>query len=54
MAGVEGALCGVLDPLVGPVFFVESDALAALEGAFAGNPGSILIAGTGSIITAAI
>ncbi len=29
---------------------VESDARAALEGAFAGLPGSILIAGTGSIM----
>ncbi len=29
---------------------VESDARVALEGAFAGNPGSILIAGTGSIM----
>ncbi len=29
---------------------VESDALIALEGAFSGKPGSILIAGTGSII----
>ena len=31
-------------------FHVESDARIALEGAFSGNPGSILIAGTGSII----
>ncbi|MCE1187571.1 MAG: hypothetical protein LWX56_00390 [Ignavibacteria bacterium] len=31
-------------------FFVDSDALAALEGAFEGAPGSILIAGTGSIM----
>lgn len=31
-------------------FRVESDARVALEGAFAGNPGSILIAGTGSIM----
>ncbi len=31
-------------------FTVESDALVALEGAFGGNPGSILIAGTGSIM----
>ncbi len=31
-------------------FFVESDARIALEGAFSGNPGSILIAGTGSIM----
>jgi N-acetylglucosamine kinase-like BadF-type ATPase len=31
-------------------FHVESDARAALEGAFSGNPGSILIAGTGSIM----
>lgn len=29
---------------------VESDAIIALEGAFSGKPGSILIAGTGSII----
>lgn len=31
-------------------FTVVSDALIALEGAFSGNPGSILIAGTGSIM----
>ncbi len=31
-------------------FRVESDARIALEGAFAGKPGSILIAGTGSIM----
>lgn len=31
-------------------FGVESDARIALEGAFAGKPGSILIAGTGSIM----
>ncbi len=31
-------------------FEVESDARVALEGAFSGNPGSILIAGTGSIM----
>lgn len=31
-------------------FIVESDARIALEGAFSGKPGSILIAGTGSII----
>ncbi len=31
-------------------FVVESDARVALEGAFSGNPGSILIAGTGSIM----
>lgn len=31
-------------------FYVESDARIALEGAFAGKPGSLLIAGTGSII----
>jgi len=31
-------------------FFVESDARIALEGAFSGKPGSILIAGTGSIM----
>ncbi|HEX3072616.1 MAG TPA: BadF/BadG/BcrA/BcrD ATPase family protein [Ignavibacteriales bacterium] len=31
-------------------FRVESDARVALEGAFAGRPGSILIAGTGSIM----
>jgi len=31
-------------------FHVESDARIALEGAFAGKPGSILIAGTGSIM----
>lgn len=30
--------------------FVESDAMIALEGAFSGRPGSILIAGTGSIM----
>ncbi len=30
--------------------FIESDARIALEGALAGNPGAILIAGTGSII----
>jgi N-acetylglucosamine kinase-like BadF-type ATPase len=32
------------------LFVVESDARIALEGAFAGKPGSILIAGTGSIM----
>ena len=32
------------------VFRVESDARIALEGAFSGKPGSILIAGTGSIM----
>lgn len=32
------------------LFRVESDARIALEGAFAGKPGSILIAGTGSIM----
>lgn len=32
------------------IFHVESDARAALEGAFSGKPGSILIAGTGSIM----
>lgn len=32
------------------IFRVESDARIALEGAFAGKPGSILIAGTGSIM----
>ncbi len=32
------------------LFHVESDARIALEGAFSGKPGSILIAGTGSII----
>ncbi len=32
------------------LFHVESDARIALEGAFSGNAGSILIAGTGSII----
>lgn len=32
------------------MFAVESDARIALEGAFAGAPGSILIAGTGSIM----
>ncbi|MBZ0199029.1 MAG: hypothetical protein K8H86_04115 [Ignavibacteriaceae bacterium] len=32
------------------LFYVESDARVALEGAFAGKPGSILIAGTGSIM----
>jgi len=31
-------------------FRVESDARIALEGAFSGNPGSILVAGTGSIM----
>lgn len=31
-------------------FVVESDARVALEGAFSGNPGSIFIAGTGSIM----
>ncbi|MGQ9799978.1 MAG: N-acetylglucosamine kinase, partial [Ignavibacterium sp.] len=31
-------------------FQVESDARIALEGAFSGKPGSILIAGTGSIM----
>jgi N-acetylglucosamine kinase-like BadF-type ATPase len=31
-------------------FTVESDASIALEGAFSGKPGSILIAGTGSIL----
>ncbi|MFO7447762.1 MAG: BadF/BadG/BcrA/BcrD ATPase family protein [Ignavibacteriaceae bacterium] len=31
-------------------FHVESDARVTLEGAFSGKPGSILIAGTGSII----
>lgn len=31
-------------------FYVESDARIALEGAFAGKPGSILISGTGSIM----
>jgi N-acetylglucosamine kinase-like BadF-type ATPase len=31
-------------------FRVESDARIALEGAFSGKPGSILIAGTGSIM----
>ena len=31
-------------------FHVESDARIALEGAFSGKPGAILIAGTGSII----
>lgn len=31
-------------------FYVESDARIALEGAFSGKPGSILIAGTGSIM----
>lgn len=31
-------------------FRVESDARIALEGAFSGNPGSILISGTGSIM----
>ncbi len=32
------------------LFCVESDARIALEGAFSGKPGSILIAGTGSIM----
>jgi len=31
-------------------FYVESDARIALEGAFTGKPGSILISGTGSIM----
>ncbi len=31
-------------------FYVDSDARIALEGAFSGNPGSIMIAGTGSIM----
>jgi len=31
-------------------FYVESDARIALEGAFSGGPGAILIAGTGSIM----
>jgi N-acetylglucosamine kinase-like BadF-type ATPase len=31
-------------------FIVETDAAIALEGAFSGKPGSILIAGTGSIL----
>jgi N-acetylglucosamine kinase-like BadF-type ATPase len=31
-------------------FYVDSDARIALEGAFSGKPGSILIAGTGSIM----
>lgn len=31
-------------------FFVETDARIALEGAFSGKPGAILISGTGSII----
>jgi N-acetylglucosamine kinase-like BadF-type ATPase len=31
-------------------FYVDSDARVALEGAFSGKPGSILIAGTGSIM----
>ena len=31
-------------------FYVDSDARIALEGAFSGMPGSILIAGTGSIM----
>ncbi|MFA6596147.1 MAG: BadF/BadG/BcrA/BcrD ATPase family protein [Ignavibacteriaceae bacterium] len=36
---------------ISPINFrVESDARIALEGAFSGNPGSILIAGTGSIM----
>jgi N-acetylglucosamine kinase-like BadF-type ATPase len=33
-----------------PLFSVESDARIALEGAFSGHSGSILIAGTGSIM----
>jgi N-acetylglucosamine kinase-like BadF-type ATPase len=33
-----------------PSVFVESDARIALEGAFAGGPGMIVIAGTGSIV----
>jgi len=32
------------------IFVVESDARIALEGAFSGKPGSILISGTGSIM----
>ncbi len=35
-----------------PIVRIGSDALAALEGAFSGNPGMILIAGTGSILLA--
>ncbi|HEY9166535.1 MAG TPA: BadF/BadG/BcrA/BcrD ATPase family protein [Candidatus Kryptonia bacterium] len=35
-----------------PKVFVESDAMAALEGAFGGKPGMILISGTGSILFA--
>ena len=37
------------DSFLSDVVFVESDARAALQGAFAGEPGVILIAGTGSI-----
>ncbi len=33
-----------------PACFIETDARIALEGAFAGGPGVILIAGTGSIV----
>lgn len=33
-----------------PLLKVTSDALIALEGAFAGDPGAIIIAGTGSIL----
>lgn len=35
-----------------PDIFVDSDAIAALEGAFFGKPGMILISGTGSILFA--
>jgi len=35
-----------------PNIFVDSDAIAALEGAFYGKPGMILISGTGSILFA--
>jgi len=40
------------EKLPAPKVIVESDALAALEGAFDGNPGMILICGTGSILFA--
>ncbi|MGC8594879.1 MAG: N-acetylglucosamine kinase [Candidatus Kryptoniota bacterium] len=35
-----------------PDVYVDSDAIAALEGAFCGKPGMILISGTGSILFA--
>ncbi|MBK8944890.1 MAG: hypothetical protein IPM32_06395 [Ignavibacteriae bacterium] len=38
------------EKIIFPKFKVMSDARIALEGAFSGNPGSILISGTGSIM----